>query len=202
MCFPSSFRWCARSSRSPPPRCPRAHEKRAGPAAAPPAVQGLLAPGVRAPVRAHALDQGQVQALRALLASRRPYPRNDLREALDAHAPLVRGGNAPARRRGDLPVHAGFAAWAGGAGRGRRAGDFADVRSGDDTHLPAGDTVALCRELARPGDQRPHQDRKSTRLNSSHSSISYAVFCLKKKKKLIAKYCSEIEIKIKSISSK
>src|SRR5438309_3348034 len=26
-------------------------------------------------------------------------------------------------------------------------------------------------------------DRKSTRLNSSHSSISYAVFCLKKKKK-------------------
>src|SRR5689334_23574293 len=30
---------------------------------------------------------------------------------------------------------------------------------------------------------RPRQDRKSTRLNSSHSSISYAVFCLKKKKK-------------------
>src|SRR5438309_5451740 len=27
-----------------------------------------------------------------------------------------------------------------------------------------------------------HLDRKSTRLNSSHSSISYAVFCLKKKK--------------------
>src|SRR5689334_24399629 len=28
-----------------------------------------------------------------------------------------------------------------------------------------------------------NQDRKSTRLNSSHSSISYAVFCLKKKNK-------------------
>src|SRR5438309_9102937 len=28
-----------------------------------------------------------------------------------------------------------------------------------------------------------NKDRKSTRLNSSHSSISYAVFCLKKKKK-------------------
>src|SRR5688572_31618973 len=28
-----------------------------------------------------------------------------------------------------------------------------------------------------------HPDRKSTRLNSSHSQISYAVFCLKKKKK-------------------
>src|SRR3989337_1112290 len=29
----------------------------------------------------------------------------------------------------------------------------------------------------------PYHDRKSTRLNSSHGSISYAVFCLKKKKK-------------------
>src|SRR5688572_31118872 len=29
----------------------------------------------------------------------------------------------------------------------------------------------------------PRLDRKSTRLNSSHSQISYAVFCLKKKKK-------------------
>src|SRR3712207_6974801 len=28
-----------------------------------------------------------------------------------------------------------------------------------------------------------HADRKSTRLNSSHANISYAVFCLKKKKK-------------------
>src|SRR2546427_9192991 len=31
------------------------------------------------------------------------------------------------------------------------------------------------------------EDRKSTRLNSSHSQISYAVFCLKKKKKTINK---------------
>src|SRR5690349_22590955 len=30
--------------------------------------------------------------------------------------------------------------------------------------------------------RRAHQDRKSTRLNSSHVEISYAVFCLKKKK--------------------
>src|SRR2546427_8711184 len=36
----------------------------------------------------------------------------------------------------------------------------------------------------RPGDVRGQdRDRKSTRLNSSHSQISYAVFCLKKKKK-------------------
>src|SRR5690242_21470262 len=32
------------------------------------------------------------------------------------------------------------------------------------------------------GEALPHRDRKSTRLNSSHMSISYAVFCLKKKK--------------------
>src|SRR5689334_24111048 len=33
------------------------------------------------------------------------------------------------------------------------------------------------------GGEAAALDRKSTRLNSSHSSISYAVFCLKKKKK-------------------
>src|SRR3712207_8718257 len=33
-------------------------------------------------------------------------------------------------------------------------------------------------------------DRKSTRLNSSHANISYAVFCLKKKKNYLNKYIS------------
>src|SRR2546429_5980731 len=33
------------------------------------------------------------------------------------------------------------------------------------------------------GEERLQRDRKSTRLNSSHGYISYAVFCLKKKKK-------------------
>src|SRR3712207_8724308 len=39
-------------------------------------------------------------------------------------------------------------------------------------------------EQQADGDERDrprHQDRKSTRLNSSHANISYAVFCLKKK---------------------
>src|SRR3712207_8576094 len=37
-----------------------------------------------------------------------------------------------------------------------------------------------------PAGQRPDAaDRKSTRLNSSHANISYAVFCLKKKKKIV-----------------
>src|SRR2546426_8446848 len=35
---------------------------------------------------------------------------------------------------------------------------------------------------ARRGAKAPGRDRKSTRLNSSHLVISYAVFCLKKKK--------------------
>src|SRR5690348_17679805 len=44
-------------------------------------------------------------------------------------------------------------------------------------HHAAGPREALIGLLCRLGD------RKSTRLNSSHPSISYAVFCLKKKKK-------------------
>src|SRR5205814_10581640 len=39
-----------------------------------------------------------------------------------------------------------------------------------------------CRGSAGKDDHRSGQDRKSTRLNSSHLGISYAVFCLKKKK--------------------
>src|SRR2546428_6164815 len=41
----------------------------------------------------------------------------------------------------------------------------------------------LCVECDR---QMAFEDRKSTRLNSSHDQISYAVFCLKKKKKIIS----------------
>src|SRR5690242_21491149 len=37
--------------------------------------------------------------------------------------------------------------------------------------------------IGREGSKYGIEDRKSTRLNSSHMSISYAVFCLKKKKK-------------------
>src|SRR5205814_7044765 len=36
---------------------------------------------------------------------------------------------------------------------------------------------------------RRQRDRKSTRLNSSHLGISYAVFCLKKKKSLVGRIC-------------
>src|SRR5688572_32731865 len=46
--------------------------------------------------------------------------------------------------------------------------------------LTHGATAGPGKDRSRAGQQ---SDRKSTRLNSSHSQISYAVFCLKKKKK-------------------
>src|SRR2546421_1189215 len=51
--------------------------------------------------------------------------------------------------------------------------------------LPGGLVPALGRLLSRlaPRPGRALEDRKSTRLNSSHDQISYAVFCLKKKKR-------------------
>src|SRR3712207_9150595 len=68
-------------------------------------------------------------------------------------------------------------------GRGRLVtgltrGDGADLRRAGEAQPALG--------LDARGDlvHRRGGDRKSTRLNSSHANISYAVFCLKKKKKL------------------
>src|SRR5438477_2482821 len=47
----------------------------------------------------------------------------------------------------------------------------------------------------RGNERRGGGDRKSTRLNSSHMSISYAVFCLKKKKRLRSNSISDAEQK-------
>src|ERR1035441_79814 len=44
-------------------------------------------------------------------------------------------------------------------------------------------SIQTCQLSSRERHRRTHPDRKSTRLNSSHLGISYAVFCLKKKKK-------------------
>src|SRR5699024_12563987 len=61
----------------------------------------------------------------------------------------------------------------------------------DETQLPAG--VQLLAHVLKDGVEAGRvgkrqmfdlEDRKSTRLNSSHVSISYAVFCLKKKKSI------------------
>src|SRR3712207_7941091 len=51
-----------------------------------------------------------------------------------------------------------------------------------------GDDIAQAHEIGPGGStfgiREDREDRKSTRLNSSHANISYAVFCLKKKKRL------------------
>src|SRR2546430_9736681 len=47
------------------------------------------------------------------------------------------------------------------------------------------DGPPCARALPTSTSRRGRRDRKSTRLNSSHSQISYAVFCLKKKHKQI-----------------
>src|SRR5205809_4038048 len=44
-------------------------------------------------------------------------------------------------------------------------------------------TVFMAPGVSASIHEHGHRDRKSTRLNSSHGYISYAVFCLKKKKK-------------------
>src|SRR2546429_4436805 len=67
------------------------------------------------------------------------------------------------------------------------------ARRSEDWHVS--DRAAQSWRRALPKDGRPllhlmesaeKRDRKSTRLNSSHGYISYAVFCLKKKKQHIA----------------
>src|SRR3712207_7649210 len=63
----------------------------------------------------------------------------------------------------------------GSSGHGRSATRIARALQ---TRRVAGDEARGAAHRARPA-----RDRKSTRLKSSHANISYAVFCLKKKKK-------------------
>src|SRR3712207_8259479 len=63
-------------------------------------------------------------------------------------------------------------------------GQREEVREADEAHLHARGGLDVARQKGRAVARvcvRRGQDRKSTRLNSSHANISYAVFCLKKK---------------------
>src|SRR2546427_7708459 len=64
-----------------------------------------------------------------------------------------------------------------------RVADRAPGRQGSGAEEGLHDAATDPRRLPRLRREVRRQDRKSTRLNSSHSQISYAVFCLKKKKK-------------------
>src|SRR2546427_4808518 len=54
---------------------------------------------------------------------------------------------------------------------------FGKIEAHEAINAVARETLLVAKETAE------NRDRKSTRLNSSHSQISYAVFCLKKKKR-------------------
>src|SRR2546421_2824928 len=71
-----------------------------------------------------------------------------------------------------------FRSYADGARRERGDGRRGDGRDRDRDRSREGRD----RDRGRDQGRRPERDRKSTRLNSSHDQISYAVFCLKKKK--------------------
>src|SRR5207302_6075961 len=81
-----------------------------------------------------------------------------------------------------LSLHDALPIWHLGATRWR---GHADAH-----HLRRSDIWSRTQSRRRPSDR--DGDRKSTRLNSSHVKISYAVFCLKKKKqKLQTNICTE-----------
>src|SRR2546429_3174609 len=75
---------------------------------------------------------------------------------------------------------------------GRRA---APRRSRSPRTRPARSSPPSRRGRTALGPASPRADRKSTRLNSSHGYISYAVFCLKKKKKkkISERKCTDTE---------
>src|SRR2546430_5670898 len=92
------------------------------------------------------------------------------RSTLFPYTPLSRSLNVD--RLGNVVVHA------------RTEAPVAVALHGAGGHRDDG---RAARSRLSPADLRRglESDRKSTRLNSSHSQISYAVFCLKKKKKKI-----------------
>src|SRR5256885_10121919 len=70
------------------------------------------------------------------------------------------------------------------------------VEAWRDERVPRGvATVVIVVIESRVGEEEGGvaQDRKSTRLNSSHLVISYAVFCLKKKKKIPFVLCTRLD---------
>src|SRR5207249_6796738 len=103
-----------------------------------------------------------------------------------SHSPDLRElPSFPTRRSSDLSAAAGDDALGGGAAAGgaggERAGAVREGRAG--AHVPrrAGGAAHRGAVDRRAADHLgAPTDRKSTRLNSSHVSISYAVFCLKK----------------------
>src|SRR2546427_1887205 len=111
-------------------------------------------------------ERGALALAERRLARREPRERGD--ETIQDIEPADRGEPFPEHHR---------------ALRDRRGNGIAHIHA----HTDRQPLQSLAVPTALAQDARelalPQQDRKSTRLNSSHSQISYAVFCLKKKKK-------------------
>src|SRR5947209_17302619 len=100
------------------------------------------------------------------MSPRRPGP------TLFPYTPLFRSGH-PASKTRRSRLH------------GQIAAQFGHVSGGLDVVLRYGDLALFVDDEGRTDhalNGLAVQDRKSTRLNSSHANISYAVFCLKKKR--------------------
>src|SRR3712207_7071391 len=66
--------------------------------------------------------------------------------------------------------------------RGDEPGQVGDGAAADADHDVGTGEAGVAERVPAAGGDLDALDRKSTRLNSSHANISYAVFCLKKKK--------------------
>src|SRR3712207_8034841 len=93
--------------------------------------------------------------------------------------------DARARGSGRRPPRRGHGRRSGWRGRGRcrRRGEVVGEVGWAVVAGPVGSGVVA--RLVASVCARVGEDRKGTRLNSSHANISYAVFCLKKKKHLV-----------------
>src|SRR5258707_6066466 len=90
------------------------------------------------------------------------FPYTTLFRSSAGQLPAVHPGPGGAGRRGAMAAHLRLLAFGGGLGPRR--------------HAERAEHVCLQADAGQMAE-----DRKSTRLNSSHANISYAVFCLKKK---------------------
>src|SRR2546426_702446 len=160
---------CPAASRSGPPRPAPPSRARAASRPSPPRA------GSRRPCPAESSPPRRSPSRPAARSGRSPYalPETDARRSC---IPATEGTGSPAPPRRSR---------AGGARRSTATGRSAGRSSQGNSNCPLdGGVTELLPTVpfSRGNQMRGRRDRKSTRLNSSHLVISYAVFCLKKKK--------------------